>query len=365
MRLAGTYHPLAYLLERVWEIFPGIADVSGCWRDYNQQLCYQLSDTLLSLSPEEEVQIQKLRNTKATHNWLAAVNLFQQPNFKTLTLDHEQNHRALAIYFESPVDNQMDILVIDFSEKIVLKNDDLDFKSLSTTEKFLLSTFLTQQLQAEYKRVIQERSLLTHFSQTATSQQANLVLLQDKLNETEVKYKHAITNLIASVTTELSQQYDKIISLQEGVIERLASESLTFEQIKSMLSAAASTAYHLNLFSKEISIAPALLHFPSEEKGTTKTRSARKDKVFYMLDRYEDGAVKAKEKGLLVNGKNVAANLEEPISPPAITDAIKKNQKRIRFLLNEYPNHWPNIRKGLRPLILMDEEGISKKRFAS
>jgi len=365
MRLAGTYHPLAYLMERVWETLPGVADVSGCWRTYDGKLKYQLSDSLTSLSQEQEVFLQKFRNRKISHIWLEDVNLFAEPKYTTLTLDNEQNLNSLALFFDSPVDQLKDILVINFSAQIGVKNADLDFKALTTNEKYLMSTFITQQLQAEFKRVVSERTILNHFSKTTIAQQQNLSLVEEKLRETDLKYKHAITNLMTSVKNELSEQYGKKITFKEGVIQRLAAEELTFEALKDVLYQAVATAYHLNLFSTEVEISPEFLHLSVEKKNDIASPSSlRKDKVYLLLDRYEDGAVQALQKGLVVNGKNVAANLDEPVSPPAITDALKKNQKRIRFLLNEYPHHWSNIRKGLRPLALLDENNNNGGRLA-
>lgn len=366
MRLAGTYHPIAYLIERVWETVPGIASVVGCWRDYNKNLRYSIASEMISLSQENEVFLQDFRKTKANYNWLRDANLFDQTKAATpLTLETEQELRSLAIYFDSPVDGYKDILILSFTSQIGVKNADLDFKALSTGEKFILSTFLTQQLQAEYKRVLEERNILHHLSKTSTNQNEELVLLRDKLKETEQKYSSAIAALITEIKDELVQKFGKKVTFKDGIIQRLATEQLPFNAIKTVLTDAVTTAYHLNVVAEEIEIYPHHIHIANTTKKTAahSINQVRKDKVMLLLDRYEDGAILAIQKGLPVNGKNVATHLDDPVSPPAITDALKKNKKRIRFLLEEYPNNWPQIRKGLRPLALISEE-IVKKRIA-
>lgn len=83
--------------------------------------------------------------------------------------------------------------------------------------------------------------------------------------------------------------------------------------------------------------------------------SYQADKTSILLDRYEKAASQAQRNGLEVNGKNVACLIEPAVSPAAITDALKKNRKKITHLLISNPEKWPLIRKGLRPLQLIEE----------
>lgn len=74
-----------------------------------------------------------------------------------------------------------------------------------------------------------------------------------------------------------------------------------------------------------------------------------------LLDKYEIAAGTAKRNGQAVNGKHIAENLDPPISPPAITDALKKNRKAISSLLEQFPERWPLLRRHLKPVRELNE----------
>jgi hypothetical protein len=81
-------------------------------------------------------------------------------------------------------------------------------------------------------------------------------------------------------------------------------------------------------------------------------------RVELLLDKYEASARTARQKGLVVNGKTIAENLQPSISPPAITDALKKNRKAISGLLEEYPEKWGLLRKHLKPVKELSERAF-------
>jgi hypothetical protein len=53
---------------------------------------------------------------------------------------------------------------------------------------------------------------------------------------------------------------------------------------------------------------------------------------------------------MVINGKSIAQNIVPPVSPPAITDILKKNISKIENKMKEYPSNWQLIRKYLKPL---------------
>lgn len=80
------------------------------------------------------------------------------------------------------------------------------------------------------------------------------------------------------------------------------------------------------------------------------TLSIKAEKVNLLLNRYEKAAEMLQSLNLEINGKNIALYLEPPVSPAAITDALKKNRKKIISLLLENPNNWKLIRNNLKSL---------------
>ena len=72
------------------------------------------------------------------------------------------------------------------------------------------------------------------------------------------------------------------------------------------------------------------------------------NKTVALLDRYEQAARQIELRSERINGRNLAAELQ--ISAPAITDAIKKHNSKIKRLLEKYPSKWPLICDFIRPI---------------
>ena len=99
-----------------------------------------------------------------------------------------------------------------------------------------------------------------------------------------------------------------------------------------------------------------LFHFQLIENEKTEQNPIKKsvfntnDKIIDLLDKLERAAETIESKGLVVNGKIIAQYLAPPVSPPAITDILKKNIVKIENKLKEFPSKWLLIRKYLKPL---------------
>jgi hypothetical protein len=83
-----------------------------------------------------------------------------------------------------------------------------------------------------------------------------------------------------------------------------------------------------------------------------------------ILDKYEAAARIAQHNGLIVNGKTIAAHLQPSISPPAITDALKKHRKGIAVALTESPEKWELLRKYLKPVKELNDHAFFKNTSA-
>jgi hypothetical protein len=88
----------------------------------------------------------------------------------------------------------------------------------------------------------------------------------------------------------------------------------------------------------------------SNSHNKNRTNTPNKDKIIELLDKLEEAAWNIEKKGMVINGKLVAQFLNPPVSPPAITDILKKNILKIENKLRLFPNNWMLIRKHLKPL---------------
>src|SRR5690554_3705430 len=117
MRLAGTYHPIPYLLERLSHYLPGIVEKNALWIDFDKQLYTSYDNS--PLQNHLKVKAQSVRNTAITHEWHNHSDLFTNvKSDKTqLSLEDENALHVLRIYFTSPIDQLKDVVSITRSEE--------------------------------------------------------------------------------------------------------------------------------------------------------------------------------------------------------------------------------------------------------
>ena len=85
-------------------------------------------------------------------------------------------------------------------------------------------------------------------------------------------------------------------------------------------------------------------------KSDTETIITRMDKAFLLLDKLENASQKLLLQSIQPSSDRVGKAMEQPITAPAIRDALKKHQSRVLQLLNRYPDKWLYIRSQFRPV---------------
>jgi hypothetical protein len=76
----------------------------------------------------------------------------------------------------------------------------------------------------------------------------------------------------------------------------------------------------------------------------------RFNRTITLLDRYENAASLVINEKLKLTGNNLGAHLNPPISPAAISDAIRKHASKITYLLTKYPTRWSILRENFTPI---------------
>lgn len=358
MRFAGTYHPIAYLIERLEQFIPGIDTVNAIWKDHNGELCTE-NGTIAKSDTSGKLNAQKWRSKNIHHEWLKTFDPLKSstPSSQQLNLSDESDLNILLIYFKSTNDNLKDVVAIHFPEHLFLKNLNMTFAGLTTKEKSILTNILSSVLHSEHDRCIVEYNLLQQIETHQKEQSTKVAQLSSNLKQSEQLYTSALKIIVRDIVKEFEEKFNKSITVENDVILRLAKEQISSAQITKIIGNAVHLAYNLSVSSNELTIHNGFIQIDAFKNSENESKQySELDKVKLLLDRYEAAAESARMKGHSVNGKNVAQHLEPPITPPAITDAIKKNLKKIHYYLEKYPNHWKLIRSKLRPLQIIDDE---------
>lgn len=364
MRLAGTYHPIPYLLERLPDFLPGCSETAALWMEYDKEIHYNLINENGPYTIDK-VTAQRIRSTHKITEWANDFDLITNVNNAAaqLSFTDENNLRVLRLCFPSPVDELKDFILIKFPLNIYIKNIDTHFNGISSNEKQLLSQFLFSVLIAEHKRVCNEREFLQNISQFNQKKDHKIATLKNALQTTETLYTTSLRTIIDEFKLDWEKNLQCKFVIDEQVISKLAKEQLNITAIKTNLKEALLMAYNLNFSSQEIKITADYFSLNKQVK-TPSRKTIVQEKTLSLLDTYETAANKAIVANKTVNGKNVAAFLSPPVTPPAITDAVKKNSSKIKFILLQYPSRWPLIRQAIRPIRLLDTTSFSSSHIA-
>jgi hypothetical protein len=142
--------------------------------------------------------------------------------------------------------------------------------------------------------------------------------------------------------------------LHENSLKKLQ-KAADFNAAKTALSKAAQMTAMLYAKDDDWTILPATIFFTTKQKANPVEKppvntESRMSRTKQWLDNIETAAARLVAVGEEPTGAAVGQSLRRPVSAPAITDWLRKNQRRVLMLLNQYPEKWPVIRQYFRPL---------------
>ncbi len=363
MRLAGTYHPISYLLNKIPLYIPGIMDVQAIWCDTSKNIRSTFSEA--PAEGENRVLFQKWRNQSFKSLWLESFDPFQPfPNqSKQMTLDDEDDLKTLVLSFDSIYDEHQDIIVITFPKNLFLKNFNVSFAGISSQEKLVLSNLLSSILHTEHDQSIKEQRFLKQLSNHSKYNKEKVDLLEEQLKTSEELYSSAIYTILNELLEEFAKEWNTAFKVDKELVKHFAREKLSLAEIKKQVEEIATIAYHLNFDTKEIIIDNSYLHAVAsdeKEKNSNPSHIEAENRIIQLLDRYEEAANKIDTNNGVLNAKEIAQRLDPPVTPPAITDAVKKNKRKISYFLQQYPNRWKLTRTAIRPIQRLDQSHDNK-----
>jgi hypothetical protein len=352
MRLRATYHPLEYIENKLNVLFPNLESVIAISK-VEQKLSVSIDKSSLHLKETDSMTVQKWRNRSGTYSWICPEDFpwmeTQTQLNKQLELSDENRNRMLLLYFISPIDQMKDLVAICFPQNTKFFGLQKELQNFTTDEKMIVGEMLHQLLSSEYYQTIKETEnlqLLQRFQEKK---------IQKSFIQTNDYYEQFFQATCQRVIRKLELENNIHVDLDEAAFGFLAQHSKSEKDILHAISKAMELAMMIqptgNRFLLEI------LHFESIlDVSNQAPASQNKDqKVIDLLNRYEEAAFLTQKSGFVVNGKNVARFMSPEISPPAITDALKKNKAKIEKMLPMFPNEWQLIRKSLKPLREIEE----------
>ncbi len=366
-----TEKPVLFILKSIPSLLPGIEKAVAIYYSHetkrllSHSIRYENTGYLLEeLSLEDTSAImRKLRTESSPHSWLMTEDIPFEIKAKQkvqLNIFNELNNNILLIRIQNEYDLLSDLFFIYFNQNLSNFGTVNNAKSLTTENKTIIAHILRNTIHTIFLTLKEDKELFAELHENTKSLLTEMTSLKEELESTRSKYNKGFIRLCQNWLLEISQKHDHIYRLSDSAIEKLKHFEGDINALRNILEKAAHFAESFALDSSLQDILIADFHIIITDEPVKKTKELvpehfaelpiKYSKTLVLLDKLENAALNVKSKNKLLTSANLGNEFPTPITPPAITDALKKHRAKILFLFKEYPHRWEIIRAEFRPI---------------
>ena len=363
--------PVLFILQLIPSLLPGIEKVIAVF--YSPDVAGISSVQLKKENGEyvqESFQVSdsasifiRLRSDNAPYAWLRKEDLPFEIKLKEkvqLEIFNELNNSILSIRVPNAFDNKNDLFFIHFNQDLSNFGTISPNKILSTDNKTIIGHILRHSILAFIQNNSSDKELFVTLSENVRILIRERNSLRDELDITREKYREGLIRLSNSYLADLFKSNGVIYRLSDTATKKIREYSGDIGNLKPVIAQAARYAETMNLEGTIGDVLIADFHIVMDEKKEPRHKESvavpvgdvpvKYNKTFLLLDKLENAARHVKSKNMLLTGANIGHEFPAPVTPPAITDALKKHRQKILFLFREYPDRWGIIRTEFRPV---------------
>jgi hypothetical protein len=356
--------PFYFVLENANKMVGGLEKCVAVFHNETSMDIEVLSfeKEITNLNIDDNSFIQNLRKSNKRPNWIQANQVpfeFSKQEMGQLTTFDEEKSSVLEMRFLNEADGNYDIIYFYF------KNNIANFKLTNTNEamavavKEVIQNLLYKQVQLILQSNASDAAIHQKIASTYNDSH-----LQGKINQLEKErfeqsksnYTYLLNKLTEKETVEFVVS-DAAVSKLSGVVKSLESvEAILTTSLEIILNKHNPRSFY------EISVNDLVINETIKPPVMTiKQENLNKTQLF--LDKYETAAkiLLAKEKK--ITGLNIGDHCYPKVSPAAISDILKKHQKKMNILFQQYPGRWPIIRGKFKPIINVQERFLAESRI--
>ena len=305
--------------------------------------------------------INKFRNSKDSFYWLKKDEVpFEVETDKIIQMDvfSELEKNILLLCLQNENDKKKDLVFCYFNENFgnfkISKSD----KPLSADNKSIIGMLLYNSINT-YLQVLKRD--LNEFVYVNKVTQSIINNLKDSEKRIETLLESKQQNLLAYCKEYLSESTirGRKFKFSDGALEKLKDYDGQISQLKKIVKKAAVYVGSVNYGMAENNLVIEDYHLNFDESLkkhldeiiVNYESGDRYSKTMRLLDKLEEAANKIIAENKMLTSANVGLACENPITAPAITDALKKHKSKILTLIKDNPNKWGTIKKEFRPLM--------------
>jgi hypothetical protein len=312
---------------------------------------------------EDPSVFNDLRSVKTPYSWIRKDDIpFEIKHEVKVQMEifNELNNNILLIRIQNQDDELNDLYFIYFNKDLSNFGNINPGKLLTTENKTIIGHLLRNSILTFIKNNERDKYLFSSFTENTRSLVKERNFYKNELIITQDKFKNEILRLSNNYLAELTERNVISYTFNNDAIAKIREYNGNIDDLKPLITQAAHFAETMNLNENSGEIIIADFHLfidvKKELKQNVSTPEQLQDipvkynKTFLLLEKLENAANQLKSKNLLLTGANIGQEFPTPITPPAITDALKKHRNKILILFQKYPERWKIIRSEFRPV---------------
>jgi len=370
-------HPIEKLHQIIPGLLPGIEKIITVYRDETRgRIVGQLSENKNHMYKKSELNIddnilvilERLMEEKNPYDWHSQQNLpFDidvKSSYPSIGLFQELQNIILLIRIPDSNHDRSDLVFLYLNENqsnFGLTNSN---KPLTTDHKTIIASVLNNSIRAFVNLQKQDKQILKTNNQRTRLIIGQTESLKSDMQRTKENYGISLVKLCQQIIKEWSAKNGKNYKLSAGALDKIKNYKGDIKDLEVIIAETLAYADSLNVeHTSNIDILEWHIVFdiPADKKHErieVRSSDDQYARTISLLDRLENAALVAKSKQLKLTGTNVGNSFQQPITAPAISDALYNHKSNINSLVKMYPERWETIRTDFRPLknILVKEK---------
>ena len=354
-------HFLESLLSNGSLMFQGAEKLLAVYYDDNtlglisKELVLNSNSPILNSELSVDRSVVKLRKQRPRSTWLRNFEIDETINSsKTqLNIHSEYENHVLLIRFPNSSDGLSDLLFVFFRNEDQIFQFSGNPQKLSTSIKDAVANILVRSLDVFRKQLENDAAIFDLINQSESLHNKEVESLKDQLNIKNQEQLNQFKSIAESISDPLSKRTGYLFNWSDESIQKLIKMQLPLKKLTSVLENALTIVVNRSVKPDsliEINASDLIIEGNNDNSTDAPVISIRYERTYQLLDRYEEAAKCVIQERMPLTGVNLGNFCKPPVSPAAISDALKKHGKKIMTLFDQEPNRWSLLRNEFRPV---------------